>query len=349
MEKKLRGFPCSVRYVIILGGLTLTFYILIVLQSIFMPLLCALIISILLKPICNFFERFKFPKILSTLISMLIMLLVLAVLVLFIVLQFKDIDTDISSITEGVNAAINKLQKFDHLNYIKDISNDLIKSGVSVLQNTLSFTVNLLTHFLLFLIGVFFFLYYRIFLKEFLFKIIKKPHHVHLANILQKIQHVVRRYLIGFISVLIIVAILNSIGLWALQIKHALFFGILGSILLIIPYIGITIGAILPTLFTFATTNSFWRAFGVLLVFWAVQFLEGNFITPYVVGKQVSLNAFAVLLVLFLSGKFFGLMGIILAIPVLAILKVIFDEIKPLQPLGFLLGTPKKISNATEQ
>lgn len=347
-----KPIPFSMRYVFILASIILTFYVLIILQSIIMPLIAALIVSILLKPVCIFIERFRIPRIISTLMTILLMLLLLGIFTYFIVLQIKQINTDINGITENVNAALDKIKNWaaakfkiiqtDQQNYIKDASNTLIKNSISFVQSTLSNTLQFIVGFLIFIIGVFFFLYYRDFLILFLFKSIKPQHHDHLENILQTTQKVIRKYLVGFVTVLIIVAFLNSIGLLLLNIKHAVFFGTLGSVLLIIPYIGITIGALIPFLFALATSSTLWQPFAVILVFWFVQFLEGNFITPYIVGKQVSVNPFAVLLVLFLSGTFFGLMGVILSIPALAILKIVFDEIQPLKPLGFLLARPDK-------
>ncbi len=347
-----KSLPFSVRYVFTLGSIILTFYVLIILQSIIMPLIAALIVSILLKPLCLTIEKFRIPRIISTLMTIILMLLILGILTYFVILQIKQINNDINGITESVNAAIDKIKNWISLkfriaeinqqNYLKDASNTFIKNSISFVQSTLSNTFQFIVGFFLFIIGVFFFLYYRGFLLLFLYKAIKSKNHDHLENILQTTQIIIRKYLIGFITVLMIVAILNSIGLLLLNLKHAVFFGTLGSILLIIPYIGITIGALIPFLYSLATASSFWQPIGVILVFWFVQLLEGNFITPYIVGKQVSVNPFAVLLVLFFSGTFFGLMGIILSIPVLAILKIVFDEISPLKPFGFLLARPDK-------
>lgn len=125
-----------------------------------------------------------------------------------------------------------------------------------------------------------------------------------------------------------------------LDIQHAVFFGVLAAVLTIIPYIGIFIGSLLPILFALVTKDSLWYPLGVALVFWFVQFLEGNFITPNIIGGRVSINPFAAILALFFGGMIWGPLGMILSIPVLAIIKVIFDVVKPLQPYGFLLGNP---------
>ena len=163
-----------------------------------------------------------------------------------------------------------------------------------------------------------------------------------------KVEKVVRSYVLGLFMVIIVIAILNTVGLMFLGIQHAVFFGVLAAVLTIIPYIGIFIGSLLPIVFAFATKDSLWYPLGVALIFWGVQFLEGNLITPNIIGGRVSINPFAAILVLFFGGILWGPIGMILSIPVLAIMKVIFDAIEPLKPYGFLIGNPPDEDEARE-
>ena len=136
------------------------------------------------------------------------------------------------------------------------------------------------------------------------------------------------------------VAVLNTIGLMVLGIENAIFFASLASVLAVIPYIGIAIGSILPMLMALVTKDSAWYAVGVVGVMWFVQFLEGNFITPKIVGSKVSVNPLAAILALFIGAALWGAIGMVLAIPFTAILKVIFDNVDGFKPLGFLIGEP---------
>src|SRR5690606_21676847 len=115
-------------------------------------------------------------------------------------------------------------------------------------------------------------------------------------------------------------------------------FGILSGILTIIPYVGIFIGAALPTLMALITKDSAWYAVGVIGVFAVVQFLEGNFITPRVTGSKVSINALAAIIALLLGGKMLGIAGMILAVPAIGILKIVLSYSKRLKPFVILLG-----------
>ena len=151
------------------------------------------------------------------------------------------------------------------------------------------------------------------------------------------IQRVIGSYLSGLIIVILIVAILNSVGLMIVGVPYPIFFGVFASILTIIPYIGILIGALLPALFVLAVTGSIVKPLIVIGIFAFVQFLEGNFITPYITGSKVSINPFAAILALIVGGHIWGAAGMVLAIPAIAVAKVLFDSYEPLEPFGFLL------------
>jgi len=125
----------------------------------------------------------------------------------------------------------------------------------------------------------------------------------------KEIEGVVRGYISGLLIVVFIAGVLNSIGLLLLDIDHAIFFGFLSGTLTMIPYVGITIGAALPTILALITKDSIWYAVGVVAVHGVVQFLEGNFISPQVTGSKISINALAAILALLLGGKLWGNTG----------------------------------------
>ena len=162
-------------------------------------------------------------------------------------------------------------------------------------------------------------------------------------HVLSKIQQSVQNYITGLGLVILIVAVLNITGLLILGIDYAFFFGALGALLTIIPYVGIFIGALLPILMSLVTKDSAWYAVGVAGIFFFVQILEGNFITPNVVGSKVSINPLVAIVGLILGGMLWGAPGMILAIPFMAVIKVIFDSVEGLQPYGFVLGDSDEV------
>jgi predicted PurR-regulated permease PerM len=131
---------------------------------------------------------------------------------------------------------------------------------------------------------------------------------------------------------------LNSIGFLALGINHAIFLGITAALLNVIPYVGVLIGSIIPVALALITKDSIWIAVGALAVCVVVQFLDNNFITPLVIGAAVSVNPLATTIALILGGMMWGLAGMMLFIPLLGMLKVVFDRVDGLKPLGYLIG-----------
>jgi predicted PurR-regulated permease PerM len=171
-----------------------------------------------------------------------------------------------------------------------------------------------------------------------MFKFITRDKRSTLVLTIDNIQKVVESYISGLLIVIVIVALLNMTGLMIMGVPYAVFFGIFASVLTIIPYIGILIGAALPALFTLVQTGSLVQALIVVGIFAFVQFLEGNFITPNITGSKVSINPFAAVVALIVGGEIWGAAGMILSIPIIAILKVLFDATESLEPFGFLLG-----------
>ncbi len=357
MKEKLtfKILPSYVKYFFILSSLVLTFFVLVLIKSFTMPLLGAFILALLLKPFCDFLEKVKISRAFSSGLAVIFMNILIFVLIFLVIFQIKNMILDKNILLSSLYEIINKMQHwtskhFDvdrskQIDYIKNYSTSVFKSGINFVQNTFSGTATMFTEFVFFFISLFFLLYYRCFLVSFLFKSFDPSLHPKIKTIISSIQKMIAKYILGIFLVILITGGLNTIGLLILGINHAFFFGFLAGTLTIIPYMGITIGALLPFLFALATTDSIWYPIGVVMIFGCVQFLEGNFITPKIIGSHVKINSFAALIALFFAGIFFGLFGIILSLPLLAIIKIISDHVNCLKPLGFLLGTPPSITH----
>lgn len=336
-------------YFYTVSSIFLTGYFLLISHALINPLIAALIIAIALHPFVKRMERsIKLPRLLSSIISVSIFLLIISVIILFFSTKIGTLDFEMNFWKDKINIVFDKAQNLIfgifHIPFeqqtalLKESSFTFLQNSATLLNHTLSFTTHFMSSLAIFIISLFFLLYYHKFLMSFLHKVVTSHHHVKLKKILNKIQSVVQRYIFGLSLIIISVATLNTIGLMLLGIENALLFGLFSALLTIIPYIGITIGALLPMAFAFSTKNSLWYPFGVLMIFMFVQFLEGNFLTPNIVGKQVSINPLAALLGLITGGMLLGIMGVIFALPVLAVIKVICDEISSLKPIGYILG-----------
>lgn len=352
LNSYMQTFPASSRYFFTLASLVLTGYLLILGQPILSPLLSAFIVALLLRPLSSGIERLKISRGISSVLSIVLVLLVLTGLSYFFSSQVGSITSDLNAIGARFNELIDMgygwmentfgVRQQQQTRYLKDSLNSFLENSTTAFTKTLSATADFFAGFFLFLIGLFFFLYYRKFFVQFLFKWFRPENYTTLSETIKKVEMVVRSYIVGLFTVIIIVAVLNSVGLLLLGIEHAIFFGALAAVLTIIPYIGILFGSLLPILFALVTKDSLWYPLGVALLFWGVQFLEGNFITPNIIGGKVSVNPFAAIIALFFGGMIWGALGMILSIPVLAIIKVVCDTVPSLQPIGFLLDNPPK-------
>lgn len=321
-----------------------------ILQDFLIPLFFAIILSVLIYPIVQFLEsklHFNPTASITTAITFFI-IMAFAVFTL-IGFQFQEImdksDAYYEQIEKKINPILAQTERLTGINR-KDVFDDeqlqikeIAKQNSKRIMNFIAASGSILGDFILTPLYMFLFLLYRNFLVSFIYKATAKLcSRTKMRNILSDFYKVQQNYLLGLLIVMSIVGVLNSLGLLLLGIEHAFFFGFLASLLLIIPYIGIAIGSLLPALVALATKDSYWYSIGVITIFGFIQFLEGNFITPKITGSKVSLNVFVSILSLILFSMLWGISGMILALPLTAALKVIFDNSEKLKPIGFLLG-----------
>lgn len=331
-------------------------------QGVLLPLLFAILLAISLFPLARFFERLHLGKAFSAILAVIIAIAVISGLIWFIVHESIIIGKDASSITEKVLSVLERgqtwiedqfgIHRSEVMEQLRDQGNKALENAGGMVTATFGSIGNMLASAILVPLYVFFLLYYRDFFREFFFKAFRKSPQHKVNEVLNKIYEVVQSYLVGLVTVMGIVAVLNTGGLMLLGIDYAWFFGSLASLLMLLPYIGIAIGSILPALFALAVKDNAWYAVGVIAWFQVVQFLEGNIITPNIVGSKVSINPLMAVIGILLGGMLFGLAGLILALPLIATLKVIFDASPGMSAVGFLIGEPEKMHlkrNSTQE
>ena len=211
------------------------------------------------------------------------------------------------------------------------------KSG-SIVGQTLSTVGVLFGFFFLLPVFTFLLLLYKDLFHTFLTRIFPRRDHETLDDVLNETKSVVQGYLIGLLFEAAIVATLNWVGLLVIGVKYALLMAVLGAVLNLIPYIGMIVATILPMVVALALQD-ITAALWVLALYSAVQFVDNNFIVPMVVASRVQINAFMSIVVVIAGGMLWGIPGMFLSIPLMAILKVIFDRVPQLEAFGYLLGT----------
>ena len=338
----------SVKFAFLLLSAVLLVYTLNKLDDILLPLLFGALFTLLLLPICQWLENHKVPRILAIILCLLLVVGLFAGIILAFGSQLTQFQDELPKLQDKMIEFFRDGQewaqrKFGYqpmsLNDLKDSTmKALKKSGGTYLGTTLSTTTAVLSNLAQVLIYIFCLLLYRDHLRQFMFRFVSPDKRTEVMHTVDSIQTVVQAYISGLFKVIVIVSVLNGIGLLVLGVKFAIFFAIFASVLAVIPYIGILIGATIPAIVTLVETGSPLQAALVIGVFVFVQFLEGNFITPMITGSQVSINPLAAILALILGNELWGTPGMILSIPLMAVIKVVLDANKATEPWGFLLG-----------
>ncbi|MCB2376935.1 AI-2E family transporter [Hymenobacter sp. BT635] len=342
---------------ILLAGVLLV-YSLKVLDDVLLPLAFAAVFTLLLLPICRWLERHGIGRIWAIILCLLLLIVIFAGIVLAFGSQLTQFKDELPKLQVKTMEFFNQAQEWAHQRFgykpmsIEEVKESTVKalkkSGGTYLGTTLNMTTNAFSNLAQVLIYIFCLLLYRDHLRQFMFRFVAPDKRTAVLHTVDSIQTVVQAYISGLFKVIVIVAILNGIGLVALGVKFAIFFAIFASVLAVIPYIGILIGATLPALITLVETGSPLQALGVIGVFVFVQFLEGNFITPMITGSQVSINPLAAILALILGNELWGTPGMILSIPIMAVIKVVLDASKTTEPWGFLLGDTAEGEDSTK-
>lgn len=351
------NFPWYVSYTFGLAALILTIYAMIVGKPLLVPVLFSLFFSIMLTPVCDWLERFKIPRFLAALLAILAALLIMAGIGFFLYTQLSAFVADASEFEQRLSELFVDLEGFFvtwfgmenviRLDTIDQTLFDFIRDNAGELTRRLAGIAPILTAIFLVPVFVFLLLLFRDFLKEFVLQAFGRKSDEALRRtrrIVERISSVVFFYINGILIVIFILAVINSIVLLSIGVEHAIFFGVFAAMLNVVPFVGPMVGSLLPALYALLMMDSLLYPLIIIASFYVIQLFEGNLFTPVIVGGQIRMNALITLLLLFIGAQIWGLVGMILFIPLGAVLKVVFDEFEAMKPLGFLLGSvPSKM------
>ncbi|MBC5775109.1 AI-2E family transporter [Pontibacter sp. KCTC 32443] len=318
-------------------------------RSLFVPLSFALLISFVLYPICRWLELRGIPRWGAISVCLLVLLILFGGLTWLLVNQLMRLVEEWPNLQQKLLAALQDIsahleQQFNlkvarQVNWLESMGNNIAANLLSMIQSLLYTSVVSVVLLVLIPLYVVLILYNREQLARALFSLFYRTEHHKIKTILQETITTYYNFIKGMAIVYAIVGTLNTIGLLIIGVPHALFFGVVASILTFIPYVGITIGAILPMAVAWITYDSAWYPLGVVIVFAAVQYLEANLIFPWAVSYRLQVNMLFTLLAIVAGGILWGASGMILFIPFLAILKLIADKHEHMRPISLLLGS----------
>lgn len=321
--------------------------------NVLMPIIFSGMVSIILLPFTKFWEKMGIPTGFSALITVLIVSIFIVGVLIIIIVQSQEIVQELPSLIKSnqdflsvkdVPFTSETVQNYidEHIDALTDNLEQLRGAVVSLIEGSFIGLKNTLFFLISCPIYIFFMLLYRNNVFRFVEAYHKKEHDEGEGRkIIEEVKGSLFQYLKGLIIVVLIIGTLTTIGLYFLGIEHALFFGIVAAILAPIPYIGVIISALIPTVLALLTKDSGWYAVGVIGVFGFIQFIEGNFITPRIMGNNTNVNPLIILLSLVIFGSITGILGIILTVPLLAVIKVIINYYPHLKPWTYLFEDEK--------
>lgn len=322
-------------------------------SNIIFPFLFALLFSFALLQPSRWLEKIGLPRFVAALLLTVFGALIIGFLFSFVIFEgyllVENLNQNAGSIKlESMQVPISWVEKnlLDGREIqddsLKMISNKLFSYAGGFFESILSKTTSTLVFFGLVPIYVVLFLSYRQNLSQYLEETLEKKGLKQGKQIMQEITVMVQRYLLGLMVVVIIVGILYGTGLYLIGIRYALFLAILSAMLIVIPYIGAILGALIPIFIAWITTDGWVAPLLVLALYVFIQLLEGNILTPFIVGKSVKLNPVVVILGLIVLSSIGGILAMIIAVPLIATLKIFLDHSERYGALTILLGTETK-------
>lgn len=319
----------------------------------FIPLTFAGLLSMLLLPVSLRLEGWGINKTVATVLSILLIVLFFGGIIALLVWQISDISQDASQIEQSIQQQIQQIKEYisGTLGISHQKQQQLFQkhqgssSGgklASSLTAVLASVGTLLTNFLLVLVYIFLFMYFREHLKKFVLKLFPKTQQAEAGNVIESSRKVAQKYITGLMLMIIGLWVMYSIGFAIVGVKNFFFFAILCGLLEIVPFVGNLIGNILTVVVSLAQGGDMNMVIGILVTYGLVQFIQSYILEPLVVGSEVSIHPVFTIIAIVAGEFIWGIAGMILAIPILGIVKIVCDHVEPLKPFGFLIGEEKK-------
>ena len=340
--------PFYHKLMLIIIGIYVLVSILFVAKSIVVPILFSTVIGILLSPLVVYLTKLKINRALSILIVLIFTIGILALGLVLLAKQmilFADSSTIIlNKIYDLIDESISWISnKFDisHENIkvmIDDAKHEFMIKSKTIIAPALINIKDILFVMMVLPVYVFMIMYYQPLLLEFIRKLFGVENKIAVNKIIFSTKFIIQRYLLALLLEGAIMSILNTIGLLVLGIPYAILLGIIGGVLNLVPYLGGLVAMFLYVIVALITKDESIYMLYVVLLYTVIQIIDNNLIMPKLVGSRIKINALVAIIAVVLGGTLWGVPGMFISLPLVAIAKLICDQIESLKPWGFLLG-----------
>lgn len=313
-------------------------------KAFLIPLSIGAILATLFLPFCKWMEGRRVPRGLAVALCLLTLLLAIGGIGSLLGWQISELMSDLTLLKEKIIEKVNIIQQyiFNRFNISVEQQWDLIKKEQSSFSESLNFMIGslakILTNFILILVYIAGLLYYRNHIRNFLIKLSNPAQRDEMEQIIYKAAHVSQQYLVGLTKMIICLWIMYGFGFTLVGVKNALFFAVLCGLLEIIPFIGNITGTTITLLVAAVQGAGLPMLGGIVVTYGIIQFIQGWVLEPFIVGPQVKINPLFIIIALVIGELLWGIPGIFMAIPLIAMFKIVCDHIEPLKPFGYLIG-----------
>ncbi len=311
-------------------------------RDVLVPLMVAFLGAQALAPLVSWSERRGVPTTLAATVAVFAAACVAFGVITIVSRQLIEIQTDLPTMTASFDTLWLNVQEFGR-RFGLAVPNNVAATGaftgagawlVSILGSTV---ISLATIGLVGILTLMLLTYRQAFSQQLQAVAVTRRWH-RFSTMASRVSTVGPRYLLGLSSVVLAVTILDTLCLIIVQAPYPVFFGILGGLAVLVPYLGIAVVAPFCTLLTLVVTGDVSTAALVLLVYSVVHFFEGNLFSPWLVGRHVDLNPLATLVAVIVGGELWGPVGMFLAVPVFGIIKIVCHAFSDTAWIAKLLG-----------
>ncbi|WP_018612168.1 AI-2E family transporter [Segetibacter koreensis] len=352
MISKTTSTPFYTKLAMILISLIALGFIFIVGKKILSPLIFSFLFAISLLPLAGFFEtKLKLPRSAASGLSVILLLLFISLILYVVGSQISDLAKDWPLFKEAFSDTINQMQNWvtvkfhidvnKQMAYIHSETQRMLAESAGVIGATVISLSSVLLFLVFVMIDTFFLLFYRRLIIKFLVAVFTEENSTTVYDIVAQVEYIIRKYILGLLLEMGIVAAVCCVAFLLIGVKYAILLGLITGLFNIIPYIGIFTSLVLSTIITIGTAASTTKIILVIATIVAMHLVDSNILLPVIVGSKVKINALITVIGVIVGEMFWGIPGMFLSIPVIAISKVVFDRIESMKPWGMLLGDEK--------
>ncbi|MDR3697668.1 AI-2E family transporter [Mucilaginibacter sp.] len=354
--KNFTHLPFYIKLACVLFSLFALGALVILARDILAPLIFSCLFAILLMPLANFFERrIRLPRGAASMIAVILLLSMITVVLYVIGSQIANLLRDWPAFQAQISRSLWNFRGWvsenigitrrKQLNVVNSAASKVTSPDAAFVGTTLLSLSSIVLFLIFTFIYTFFFLMYRRLILKFLESVFLEENKQKVHDVIEQVQVIIRQYIVGLLIEMTIVATAVSVTLSILGVQYAILLGLITGIFNLIPYFGIFAAMVLSATVTLGTSTDSTVVIYVLITFLVTHVLDSNIILPLVVGSKVRINALVTVLGVVIGEMFWGISGMFLSIPVIAVLKIIFDRVESLQPWGIILGDEEKKQN----